>query len=234
MDYGQELEAIARFSKSQYRPFFVRSEGWFETDEHICIIMELLPLGNLHHYISSGLPEAEAVMIISQVLQGLSHMHRAGYTHRDLKPQNLLIAQGGPQWKIKIADFGLSKRLTQDASSLRTVVGTAGFVAPEVQGLLFDDDSESDDPEDGKTTSYTKAVDIWAVGVITYNVLTGQLPFSTPRLLAKFVRGKIAFPGEELNTRAISEPGHRFILELLAPNPHERLGVDECLNHSWI
>jgi serine/threonine protein kinase len=87
MDYGQELEAIARFSKSQYRPFFVRSEGWFETDEHICIIMELLPLGNLHHYISSGLPEAEAVMIISQVLQGLSHMHRAGYTHRDLKPQ---------------------------------------------------------------------------------------------------------------------------------------------------
>jgi serine/threonine protein kinase len=86
IDYGRELEAIARSSKREYEPCFVQSEGWFETETDICIIMELVPLGSLQQYIAGGLPEVEAGLLVRQVLQGLQYMHGAGYAHRDLKP----------------------------------------------------------------------------------------------------------------------------------------------------
>ncbi|CAK1356379.1 unnamed protein product [Cercospora beticola] len=137
VDFSRELEAIARFSKPEYEPFFVRSEGWYDGGANICIVMELVQHGSLQDYVrqSQGLPEPEARLIVSQTLRGIAHMHRAGYTHRDLKPQNLLVVQGGPAWHVKIADFGLSKRLVEDLSSLRTVAGTAGYMAPEILGI---------------------------------------------------------------------------------------------------
>jgi len=87
LDYGKELEAIARFSKREYAPFFVCSEGWYEAEDSVYIIMELVAHGSLQQYVGNGLPEVDVKVIISQVLKGVNHMHLAGYTHRDLKPQ---------------------------------------------------------------------------------------------------------------------------------------------------
>lgn len=87
IDYGRELEAIAKFSQPRYDKYFVQSPGWYETAETICIVMEMIPCGSLHRYTGVGLPEGQVQLIVAQVLQGLDHMHRAGYTHRDLKPE---------------------------------------------------------------------------------------------------------------------------------------------------
>ena len=86
IDYGRELEAIARFSKPKFARFFVQSSGWYESDTAVYIAMELVPHGSLQQYIGDGLPEKDVQTIVFQLLQGLSHMHAAGYAHRDLKP----------------------------------------------------------------------------------------------------------------------------------------------------
>lgn len=86
IDYSRELEAIARFSELRFIQYFVSSQGWYDTEDTIHVVMELVPHGNLQQYIGSGMPEHEVQLIVRQVLQGLSYMHHAGYTHRDLKP----------------------------------------------------------------------------------------------------------------------------------------------------
>lgn len=87
IDYGRELQAIAQFSQRPYQQYFVRSDGWYETEKCIYITMEYMKRGNLHEYVRSGLPEDQVQTIIYQVLKGLSYMHGLGYTHRDLKPE---------------------------------------------------------------------------------------------------------------------------------------------------
>lgn len=87
IDYGRELEAIARFSRPEYAQFFVQSSGWYEDSQAVFIVMELVSHGNLQQHIGLGLSEIETTRIVRQVLQGLSCMHREGYTHRDMKPQ---------------------------------------------------------------------------------------------------------------------------------------------------
>jgi serine/threonine protein kinase len=94
--------------------------------------------------------------------------------------QNLLVFHHGPQWHVKIVDFGLSKRIVADATSFRTQAGTMGFMAPEVLGLGPDEDDSSDE----ESQSYTNAVDIWAVqfalakaSMFLKHLLT-HLPFS--------------------------------------------------------
>lgn len=95
INYGNELEAIARLSHSGYARYFVRSDGWYEDECAIYITMEYLQHGDLQRYVGCGLPEVQVRLLISQVLQGLKCMHELGYVHRDLKPsvshvQNIL------------------------------------------------------------------------------------------------------------------------------------------------
>ncbi|KAK3617640.1 hypothetical protein LTR56_025152 [Elasticomyces elasticus] len=152
--------------------------------------MEFVELGDLQSYLRAPFSERDTQQIILQVIRGLACMHAAGYAHRDLKPANLLVFSTGPQWHVKIADFGLSKRVLTDLTSLRTNAGTQGFMAPEMLGLGFGEDDSSDDDTQ---KSYTNAVDIWAVGVIAYLLLTGEMPFSPsePRALGRYATSSI-------------------------------------------
>ncbi|GIZ43255.1 hypothetical protein CKM354_000648700 [Cercospora kikuchii] len=235
IDFSRELEAIARFSQPQYELRFVKSLGWYETYDTIFIAMEFLEYGDLEQYASCPLPEHEMHLIASQVLQGLTFMHSQGYAHRDLKPQNLLVHRPRPQWQIKIADFGLSKRVAENLSSLHTHVGTQGYMAPEVLGLLDNDDSEDSDSDDDSAPSYSNAVDIWALGVITFFMLTTQLPFSAMNLrpLKRYVRGKTVFPMEGLRKVNISDSGCTWIESCMAPFPHDRPSAGSSVHERW-
>ncbi|OCT65497.1 hypothetical protein XELAEV_180417364mg, partial [Xenopus laevis] len=103
--------------------------------------------------------EKDASQLIRQVLDAVQYLHNMGIVHRDLKPENLLYATPFEDSKIMISDFGLSK--IEDGGMMATACGTPGYVAPE---LL-------------EQKPYGKAVDVWAIGVISYILLCGYPPF---------------------------------------------------------
>ncbi|KAK1855278.1 calcium/calmodulin-dependent protein kinase type 1B [Colletotrichum chrysophilum] len=163
-NYYRELEAVMKFSQERYTPSFVQSYGWFDSPKAIFIAMEYLPHGDLQRYLSEPIPEEEAKVITRQLAEGLRHMHQNDFTHRDLKPGNILVVSPGPDWLVQISDFGISKRLRPDQSTLGTLrQGTIGFATPEMFGIV----------QDG---CHPYAADIWSLGTVAFMMLTTE-PF---------------------------------------------------------
>lgn len=128
-----------------------------------------------------------------------------------------------PIW-VKLADFGISKP-TQDGTELRRRIGTEGYMAPEVFGLV-DDWRES--------SSYTSAVDVWSLGCLLYYVLTKSTPFSTFLLLQAYAKGDAAFPETPLYKKGVSLSGRAFIQSLLLRSPEARPKASKQLPATWI
>jgi len=106
-----------------------------------------------------ALPIADALAITKQIAHGLGAAHRAGIAHRDLKPANVMLL---PDGTVKILDFGLARAKDVDLTAPRTAVGTVAYMAPEqILGRTID----------GRT-------DLWALGVVMYEMLTGARPFA--------------------------------------------------------
>ncbi|KAI2618231.1 kinase-like domain-containing protein [Hypoxylon sp. NC1633] len=226
LEYMRELEAVMKFSHPKYSHCFVRSDGWFENADSIFIAMEYLEYGDLQRHLVRPLPEYEARTITSQVLEGLQFMHDNGFVHRDLKPGNIMVVTKGPDWFVKVADFGISKRRQQDVTSLRTLHrGTLGFAAPEVMGLI---------KQDNNPVSYTAAVDMWSLGSVAYIMLAHQTPFSTLRDLWYYVDKRGDFPLEALQENFVSDHGQQFILALLSPDPDDRPSSVTAYEHPWM
>ncbi|KAL8746946.1 MAG: hypothetical protein Q9190_001108 [Brigantiaea leucoxantha] len=225
-DYNRELEAVALFSHTNYEQCFVKSFGWYENNDDIFITMEYLPHGDLQKYLGSPLPENEGQQIVSQILEGLCFMHDKGFTHRDLKPNNILVVCEGPDWWVKIADFGISKRATEGLTALRTITGTPAFTAPEVFPHLGTVDT--------RNNSYTNAVDMWSLGVITFLILTSETLFKDPSRLGQYITGGFTLPLDTLLAKKVSEQGYNFVRSLMALKPEDRPRAKECLRHPWL
>ncbi|KAJ3539487.1 hypothetical protein NM208_g5209 [Fusarium decemcellulare] len=105
--------------------------------------MEHLHSGDLQHYVDQhgGMAEPDLQAVIRQVLKGLDFMHRENFTHRDIKPGNILIKTQSPKWWVKISDFGISKRLASSMVLLSKSKGAIACMAPElpISGAEKDD-----------------------------------------------------------------------------------------------
>jgi serine/threonine protein kinase len=139
------------------------------------------------------------------------------------------VKSKGPDWWVKIGDFGISKRAEEGLTALRTLIGTHGFLAPEIlQQLGFVDDSDIEISEE-----YTVAVDIWSLSEITFRALTGEPAFPI-RSLRTYIKGTSRFPTDALHAHGVSNEGCDLVKSLMAPKPKDRLTAKEALRHIWI
>ena len=123
------------------------------------LILEYLPLGNLEdQHNQQSITDQESLTILCQCLDALTSVHEDGIVHRDIKPENILVRSRSPL-HIKLSDFGLSKA----TADLQTFCGTHLYAAPEIYVKH-------------RTTYYTKACDIWSLGVVVFKYGFGPLP----------------------------------------------------------
>jgi serine/threonine protein kinase/Tfp pilus assembly protein PilF len=157
----ERFEREAKAAASLNHPNIVTIYEIAEENDQIFIVMEYVEGKSLRDVIneSSKFPIPNSSEIITQISEGLSQAHKAGIVHRDIKPENIII---GKDARVKILDFGLAKlkgvsKLTKETSTM----GTAHYMSPEqIQGKDVDQRS-----------------DIWSVGVLLYELLTGETPF---------------------------------------------------------
>ncbi|KAG8437788.1 hypothetical protein GDO86_008480 [Hymenochirus boettgeri] len=159
----------------------------FESPERVYMVMELATGGELFDRIiaKGSFTERDATHVLQMVLEGVKYLHALGITHRDLKPENLLYYHPGTDSKIMITDFGLaSARKKGDDCLMKTTCGTPEYIAPEI--LV--------------RKPYTNSVDLWALGVISYILLSGTMPFeedNRSRLYRQILKGKYSYSGEK-------------------------------------
>jgi serine/threonine protein kinase len=135
-----------------------------------------------------------------------------------------LVVHGAPDWWIKLADFGLSKRLT-DGTAFHTKAGTQSYMAPEILNYLNMQEFEEE---------YTNSVDIWAVGCIIYRLIAGAVPFPPGRSLVKYCEDRSLFPYDALLKSGITTQGSDFLRQLLNSHPGQRPTATQSLKHPWI
>ena len=167
--------------------------------------------------------ETDAANVVASILRALQHCHALGIVHRDLKPENLLYASKSDECGVKIADFGLAKLQAHAAESMKTACGKSCDMASNFEGVHFTWNcigvsscfSQIDAciiwnplqlgtpgyvaPEVLFRIGYTKAVDLWSTGVITYILLCGFPPFYEENNAALFSAIKAAafdYPAE--------------------------------------
>lgn len=160
----------------------------FESQDKVYMVMELATGGELFDRIiaKGSFTERDATRVMQMVLDGLNYLHKLGICHRDLKPENLLYYHPGHDSKILITDFGLSAfRKTGDGNGhyMKTTCGTPEYIAPEILARK----------------PYNCQVDLWAVGVISYILLSGTMPFddeNRTRLYRLILKAKYNYNGE--------------------------------------
>ena len=161
-DERKRFEIEAQAAAALNNPNIATIYAIEQTNDDVFIVMEYIPGQTLQEKIAVDrqLPPADCVDIATQIAFGLQAAHEKGIVHRDIKPSNIMITERG---QVKIMDFGLAKigsgiQLTADHSTM----GTAAYMSPE-QVLGEDVDQRTD---------------IWSFGIVLYEMLTGELPFS--------------------------------------------------------
>ncbi|KAJ5381227.1 Tetratricopeptide-like helical [Penicillium cataractarum] len=211
IDYNRELETIAKFSHSRY-----------EGPSQLFIAIEYLEISDLFTYLYQNppLPESEAKDIAYQILDGLSMMHQNGFAHRDLKPNNILIKSHPPhEWWIKLADFGITKRIEEGHGQSTTIKGTPRYFAPEIWGFV------------PRGSAY--ATDIWALGEIVFEILTERPAFGNLAPLAGY-KAQEQFPTNILAGANVCQSGIDFVISLMHPDPEHRVTTTMGMSNVWI
>jgi eukaryotic-like serine/threonine-protein kinase len=197
----------ARLSAALAHPNVVSVFDAGEEDGRPYIVMECVEGRTLADLLADRgrVPWQEAVRLALQVCAGLEHAHRAGLVHRDVKPQNLLLREDGT---LKIADFGIARaaeqtRLTQAG----TILGTAAYLSPE----------------QAAGDEVTAAADVYALGAVLYELLTGRTPY-TFETLAELAHRQAVEPVEPIRELAPDVPAavEDVVMRCLARNPAYR------------
>ncbi|RZF32316.1 hypothetical protein LSTR_LSTR001780 [Laodelphax striatellus] len=197
---------IFEVANQMRHPFLVNLFACFQTEAHVCFVMEYAAGGDLMMHIHADVfTEPRAVFYAACVVLGLHYLHDSKIIYRDLKLDNLLLDTDG---YVKIADFGLCKEGMGFGDRTGTFCGTPEFLAPEVL----------------TETSYTRAVDWWGLGVLIFEMLVGESPFpgdDEEEVFDSIVNDEVRYP------RFLSLEAIAIMRRLLRKNPERRLGSSE-------
>lgn len=198
----QEARAAARLAD----PHVVNVFDQGQDGEMAYLVMEYLPGITLRELLREQrrLTVPQAVTILDAVLSGLAAAHRAGIVHRDVKPENVLLAEDG---RIKIGDFGLARATTANTASGAQLLGTIAYLAPELvtRGTA---DARSD---------------IYALGIMLYEMLTGEQPYKgeQPMQIA-FQHATDSVPRPSVKNPGVPEPLDELVLWATEKSPDDR------------
>jgi serine/threonine protein kinase len=168
-----------------------------------------------HHH---GMPESEAKGVMVGLIEAVRYIHSNNIVHRDLKPENVLLRSKHTTHGVLLADFGFAA-YCEEGETLTELVGTLNYVAPEVL----------------RSKPYGRPIDVWALGVIMFIILSGDFPFNDDDrniLYRQIIRGKFTF--EEPRWKYISKEAKHLLLSLMVVDVSRRIMIDEVLLHPWI
>ncbi|EPX71757.1 AUR protein kinase Ark1 [Schizosaccharomyces octosporus yFS286] len=191
----------------------LRLFGHFHDEKRIFLILEFAGRGELYQHLrkASRFSESTAAKYIYQMANALAYLHKKHVIHRDIKPENILLGIDG---EIKLSDFGWSVHAPSNRRT--TLCGTLDYLPPEMV--------------EGK--EHTEKVDLWSLGVLTYEFIVGAPPFedvsghsATYRRIAKVDLKIPSF---------VSPEGKDLISRLLRHSPEQRISLEQVVKHPWI
>jgi calcium-dependent protein kinase len=214
--FRREIEIL----KKMDHPNIIKLYEVYESERSLYLVMELCNGGEIFDRIIEHIQnkkmysEKDAAKIFEQVMSCIQYCHNKNICHRDLKPENLLYLNAGSEEnnRIKVIDFGLS----QACDRLKTKVGTAYYVSPEIL-----------------SGNYTQLCDIWSAGVILYILLSGEIPFNGDNdreIYDAISNYKYNFNSNQW--KQISPSAIDLIKKCLVPE-NIRLSAKEVLEHPW-
>jgi serine/threonine protein kinase len=209
-DFAQKFQTEARTIASLSHPHIIKVFDYGLQDQYAYLVMELLPGGTLSKVLKKGpLPVRAVYRVLQQLCEALDYAHVKSIVHRDLKPQNVLLDENR---NVILTDFGIARLLQRFPINLtimsESVTGTPAYMAPE----------------QWRNESITPRTDIYALGVMTFEMLSGRLPFAggTPKSMMylhtyhnpphiRSLRPEVPDGIEKVILRAMAkDPAHRY------------------------
>ncbi|KAF6234643.1 hypothetical protein HO173_007269 [Letharia columbiana] len=196
-------------------PNILRFYGHFHDSKRVFLILEFAGKGELYKHLrkENKFPEWKAAQYIAQMAAALKYLHKKHVMHRDIKPENILVGIHG---EIKISDFGWSVHAPNNRRN--TMCGTLDYLPPE---MIKPGSQEN---------FYNEKVDLWSLGVLTYEFLVGEAPFEDTPVMTqrRIARGEMTVP------KFVSPEARDLIERLLVLDPEKRIPLVEVQKHPWI
>ncbi|CAL9734278.1 spindle assembly checkpoint kinase [Monosporozyma servazzii] len=194
-------------------PNIAKLYGYFYDSKRVYMLMEFMPHGELYKLLETHGPfnDIIASSFVCQIADALDYLHQRRIIHRDIKPENILI---GPNNQVKLTDFGWSI-INPFGTRRKTLCGTIDYLSPELI----------------TSKEYDQTVDVWALGVLMYELLVGSPPFeeSTKEMTYKrIMKVDIEFP------QTMSLDAQNLIKRILSTDPRSRLSLRDIKRHPFI
>ncbi|KAK2059415.1 kinase-like protein [Colletotrichum caudatum] len=196
-------------------PNILQLYGHFHDSKRVFLILEYAGKGELYKHLrkESRFPEWKSAQYIAQMASALRYLHRKHVIHRDIKPENILMGIHG---EIKISDFGWSVHAPNNRRN--TMCGTLDYLPPE---MIKPGSSDN---------YYNEKVDLWSLGVLTYEFLVGEAPFEDTPVMTqrRIARADMTVPS------FVSPEAKDLIKKLLVLDPEKRIPLEQVQTHPWI
>ena len=216
-EYLNEITCMKNLEgKNQDNKNTVKFYEYFDNEKEFVIVMELCDENLVKHIANRGpFNEKEIYELLTQLNNSFKNMKEKKITHRDLKPQNILIKNENKKKIYKLSDYGLSKQLIHLNQELTTMVGTALFKAPEIM--------------EGKKFNYK--CDLWSLGVIIYLLLFKKYPYNgrSETIILEDIKKK----GQKELFKSKDNELDDLIRKLLVKDPEKRISWEEYFEHPF-